>query len=70
MLIFSGFGPMLAAWIGFQMRVDTCLPGPEIADRHGSPGLRLKEARDALVAAMEHLGDIDPSVYSEAERMK
>ena len=28
------------------------------------------EARDALVAAMPHLGDVDDSIYSERERMK
>ena len=43
--------------------------GAGVADVYGSPRLRLKEARDALVAAMPHLGDIDPSVYSERERL-
>ena len=42
----------------------------QISARYGSPRVRLSEARDALVAAMEYLGDIDPSIYSEQERMK
>ena len=29
----------------------------------------LVEARDALVAALERLGDINPLVYTEAERL-
>ena len=41
-----------------------------MADRYGSPRVRLEEARDALTAALECLGDVDDSIYSEQERMK
>lgn len=30
---------------------------------------RLTEARDALVAAMEHLGDVAAAIYGPRERM-
>ena len=30
----------------------------------------MSEARDALTAAMVHLGDVDESIYSAKERMK
>ncbi len=43
---------------------------PGIAGRYGSPRARLSEARDALERALEHLGDVDPSIYSERERIK
>ena len=43
--------------------------GHGVADRYGSPRARLSEARDALVAAMECLGDVDDSIYLEAERL-
>ena len=43
--------------------------GAGVADRYGSPRARLSEVRDALVAAMEHLGDVDDSIYSERERL-
>ena len=41
----------------------------DISDRYGANRARLSDARDALVAAMEHLGDVDSSIYSEAERL-
>ena len=44
--------------------------GHGVADRYGSPRARLSEAKDALVAAIECLGDVDDSIYSEKERMK
>ena len=43
--------------------------GAGVADRYGSPRARLSEARDALIAAMEHLGSVDDSIYSEGERL-
>ena len=43
---------------------------PGIAGRYGSPRSRLSEVKDALMAAMEHLGDVDDSIYSEKERIK
>ena len=42
----------------------------KISARYGSPRAHLSEARDALIAAMEHLGSVDDSIYSEKERMK
>jgi len=44
--------------------------GQGVADRYGSPRARLTEARDALTAALDHLGDVDPSIYSERERFE
>lgn len=41
-----------------------------ISDRYGSPRARLTETRDALKKALEFLGDVDSSIYSEAERVK
>jgi hypothetical protein len=32
--------------------------------------LRLEEARDNMEKALEHLGDVDDSIYNERERMK
>lgn len=43
--------------------------GHGVADRYGSTQLRLAEARDALQAAMEHLGDVDDKVYGPVERL-
>jgi integrase len=43
--------------------------GQGVADRYGSPQGRLAEARDALVKAMEHLGDVDPRIYRASERV-
>lgn len=43
--------------------------GHGVADRYGSPQGRLAEARDALVAAMAHLGDVDPAIYGARERL-
>ena len=43
--------------------------GAGVADRYGSPALRLGEARDAIIAALPHLGDVDDSIYSDKERM-
>ncbi|MEX2650164.1 MAG: hypothetical protein WD673_14225 [Alphaproteobacteria bacterium] len=44
--------------------------GEGVADRYGSPSARLAGTRDALVAAMEHLGDVDSAIYGPAERVK
>jgi integrase len=44
--------------------------GQGVADRYGSPRGRLNEAREALERALEHLGDVDPAIYSEQERIK
>lgn len=44
--------------------------GVGVADRYGSPRVRLEEARDALDKALQRLGDVDSSIYSEQERMK
>ena len=44
--------------------------GQGVADRYGSPRARLAEARDALTAAMEHLGDVDSAIYTAAERIE
>ena len=44
--------------------------GVGVADRYGSPRARIKEARDALTAAMDHLGDVDSAIYSEGEKLK
>ena len=41
-----------------------------VSDRYGSPRARLSETQDALKKALKHLGDVDDSIYSEAERMK
>lgn len=43
---------------------------PGIAGRYGSPRARLSEAKAAIEKALEHLGDVDPSIYSERERIK
>ncbi len=43
--------------------------GHGVHDRYGSRQSRLVEARDALLAAMKHLGDIDDSEYENHERM-
>ena len=43
---------------------------PGIAGRYGSPRAMLAESRDAIVAAMEHLGRVDDAIYSDGERMK
>ena len=42
---------------------------PGIAGRYGSSRAVLAEARDAIEKAMEYLGDVDSSIYSEAERL-
>ncbi len=42
---------------------------PGMAGRYGASRGLLGTARDALVAAMEHLGDVDDSIFSEAERL-
>ena len=34
-----------------------------------SPRARLAEMLEVLEVAMEHLGDVDSSIYSEAERL-
>lgn len=44
--------------------------GQGVADRYGSPHARLAEAHDAMTAAMNHLGDVDPAIYSAKERIK
>ena len=44
--------------------------GVGVADRYGSPQIRLAEARDAMEKALEHLGNVDDSIYSERGRMK
>ena len=44
--------------------------GQGVADRYGSPQVRLSEACDALERAMAHLGDVDSAIYSAKERMK
>lgn len=44
--------------------------GQGVTAGYGSPQLRLTESRDALVAALEILGDVDESIYSEAEKLK
>ena len=44
--------------------------GHGVADRYGSNELRLEEARDNMEKALEHLGDVDDSIYNERERMK
>ena len=44
--------------------------GHGVADRYGSPRARLSKAKTALVAALEFLGDVDSSIYSEQERIK
>ena len=36
--------------------------GVGVADRYGSPRARNTEARDALTAAMDHLGDVDSAI--------
>lgn len=43
--------------------------GHGVADRYGSPRARLSEAMDALEAALECLGDVDDSIFSERERL-
>ncbi len=43
--------------------------GHGVADNYGSPQARLSEAKGALEVAMDHLGNIDPSIYSHKERM-
>jgi integrase len=40
----------------------------EIADRYGSPQARLIEARQWLSQALDVLGDVDDSIYSESEK--
>jgi integrase len=44
--------------------------GHGVADRYGSPHGRLAEARDALVRAMDHLGDVDERIYRADERVQ
>ena len=41
-----------------------------ISAGYGAGRSQLSETRKALVAAMEFLGDVDPTIYSERERMK
>ena len=41
--------------------------GHGVADKYGSPALRLEEARDALLTAVPHLGNVDESIYTAAE---
>lgn len=43
--------------------------GDGVADRYGSPSVRLTEARDALLAAMDHLGDVDAAIFTTKERI-
>ena len=44
--------------------------GVGVADRYGSPRARITEARDALTAAMDHLGEVDSATYSEGKKLK
>ncbi len=39
------------------------------SDTYGAPAARLEELSGALTAALPHLGDVDESIYSEAERL-
>ena len=41
----------------------------DIHGKYGATNPQLVEARDAMLAALEHLGDIDDSNYTEAERL-
>ncbi len=43
--------------------------GQGVADRYGSPAARLSEAQEALQAAMQHLGDVDDTIYSKREKV-
>lgn len=43
--------------------------GAGVADRYGSPSGRLTETRDALQAAIGHLGDVDDAIFSTKERI-
>ncbi len=43
--------------------------GHGVADTYGSSRVRLSDARDAILAALDHLGDVDDSIYSEAEQL-
>ncbi|MCH9000420.1 MAG: tyrosine-type recombinase/integrase, partial [Proteobacteria bacterium] len=40
-----------------------------VTDGYGAPWRKPEVVRDALLAALEILGDVDPSIYSEAERL-
>lgn len=40
-----------------------------VTARYGSPALRLTESKDAFVAALKILGDVDESIFSDAERL-
>jgi hypothetical protein len=42
--------------------------GSGSADRYGSPQARLSEARGALLAAMEWLGNVDERIFRKNER--
>ena len=44
--------------------------GQGVADRYGSPQVRLSEACDALERAMAHHGDVDTAIYSAKQRIK
>ncbi len=44
--------------------------GGKMSARYGASRGRLVDARDAILAAMPFLGDVDDSIYSEQERMK
>ncbi|NQU55971.1 MAG: tyrosine-type recombinase/integrase [Rhodospirillales bacterium] len=44
--------------------------GHGVADRYGSRHVRLAEAKDALTAAVDYLGDVDDAIYSAKERLK
>ena len=43
---------------------------PGIAGKYGSHRALLAESKAAIEKAMEHLGDVDSAIYSEAERIK
>ena len=41
----------------------------DVHGKYGATNPQLAEARDAMEKALEHLGDIDDSVYREDERL-
>ena len=45
------------------------LPAPHLLAGASMVLVRLSDARDALVASMDHLGDVDDAIYTEAERV-
>lgn len=44
--------------------------GHGVADDYGATDLNLKELRDALKKALRRLGDVDDSIFSDAERLE